>query len=177
MASSGSLCYYLFMAILGLPLVDGDGLGRAFPELKHYLPFIHGSRPYPAVMSDEKGNINIVHHVIDPNWLEKLARLVCIGMGCTAALTLKPLTADEVLQKCPLNTISQVWMLGKCVMAARQSKSDPIEAILDNQAGKCLFRGRLIDVNRIVTGGFAKGHVCIEGITVDLSFICLFLHL
>lgn len=37
-------------AELGLPIVDADGMGRAFPELQMFLPFVYGSLPYPAAV-------------------------------------------------------------------------------------------------------------------------------
>ena len=40
---------------LGLPVLDCDGMGRAFPELQMVLPFMLGERPTPAVLVDEKG--------------------------------------------------------------------------------------------------------------------------
>lgn len=39
---------------LGLPVLDADGMGRAFPELQMYLPLIKGHSPTPALVTDEK---------------------------------------------------------------------------------------------------------------------------
>ncbi len=39
---------------LDLPVVDADGMGRAFPELQMYTPAIYGLDPTPAVLVDER---------------------------------------------------------------------------------------------------------------------------
>ena len=41
-------------ADMGLPIIDGDGMGRAFPELQMYIPSIEGHITTPAVLTDEK---------------------------------------------------------------------------------------------------------------------------
>ena len=40
----------LLGASLGLPVVDCDGMGRAFPELDMYIPHIHGLPSCPSVI-------------------------------------------------------------------------------------------------------------------------------
>jgi len=46
-------------AALGLPLVDADGMGRAFPELQMVLPTLAGIEATPMSIVDEKGNRGI----------------------------------------------------------------------------------------------------------------------
>ena len=42
----------------GLPALDVDGMGRAFPELQMFSPFIYGLKAYPsAVAGDKKESI------------------------------------------------------------------------------------------------------------------------
>jgi DUF917 family protein len=43
-------------ARLGLPIVDADGMGRAFPEVSQVTMHLAGISPSPAVMTDERGN-------------------------------------------------------------------------------------------------------------------------
>src|SRR2546422_4362860 len=43
-------------ARLGIPVVDCDGMGRAFPELQLVTFTLHGVAATPMTMSDEKGN-------------------------------------------------------------------------------------------------------------------------
>lgn len=68
-------------AALGLPIVDADGVGRAFPELQMTLPFVYGSPPYPAALSDDKGNAVAVTFADSPKRLEDFFRAKTVGMG------------------------------------------------------------------------------------------------
>ena len=65
----------------GLPIVDADGVGRAFPELQMLLPFVYGSPPYPAAIGDEKGNVVAVTFANSPKSLEDFFREKTIEMG------------------------------------------------------------------------------------------------
>jgi len=68
-------------AALGLPIVDADGVGRAFPELQMTLPFVYGSPPYPAALSDDKGNAVALTFADSPKRLEDFFRAKTVGMG------------------------------------------------------------------------------------------------
>ena len=68
-------------AEMGIPIVDADGMGRAFPELQMFLPFVYGSPPYPAAIGDEKGNAVVVTYAESPKHLEDFFREKTIEMG------------------------------------------------------------------------------------------------
>lgn len=61
----------------GLPIVDADFMGRAFPELQMMTPAIYGMPSVPAALADEKGNVVIVTQTGGGDWLERLLRPVC----------------------------------------------------------------------------------------------------
>ena len=49
-------------AALGLPLVDGDGMGRAFPELQMVLPTLAGVAATPHGLRRRQGQHRRAHH-------------------------------------------------------------------------------------------------------------------
>ncbi len=59
----------------GLPVVDGDGMGRAFPELQMDTFMIYGIEPTPAVISDPRGHVAIFDKLDDPTTLERYAQI------------------------------------------------------------------------------------------------------
>ena len=61
-------------AALGLPLLDADGMGRAFPELQMVLPTLYGITASPFAFGDEKGNIGVLQ-TADKSWTERIARV------------------------------------------------------------------------------------------------------
>ena len=50
-------------ASAGLPIIDGDGMGRAFPELQMVSMTMHQIAACPMVMADEKGNSLVLNTV------------------------------------------------------------------------------------------------------------------
>lgn len=68
-------------AASNLPVMDVDGMGRAFPELQMFVPFIYGSRHYPAALADNKGQVLTCTHVGTSLELEKFFRVETVRMG------------------------------------------------------------------------------------------------
>ena len=75
----------------GLPVVDGDGMGRAFPEVQMSTFFIYGIDPAPGAIADDKGNVVVFRTVVDMYWLERFARHVAIDMGAGAGFATAPM--------------------------------------------------------------------------------------
>ena len=150
-------------ALAGLPVVDVDGMGRAFPELQMSTFFIHGLNPSGGALADDKGNSVVLTNMISPHWLERVARSITVSMGCSAAFALPPMRGDFLKKAGIRNTISQAWRLGEAVLAARKAKRDPIETIVSRENGRLLFRGKVVDARRWTTGGFARGELSIDG--------------
>ena len=71
---------FVVAAATGLPLVDGDGMGRAYPELQMVTFTMHGVSATPMVLVDDKGN-SIVLETVSNAWTERLARAATVEMG------------------------------------------------------------------------------------------------
>src|SRR5271170_4883877 len=56
-AGANGLLPVLWAARLGLPLLDADGTGRAFPQLHQHTMGLGGIAPGPVVLTDGRGNI------------------------------------------------------------------------------------------------------------------------
>ena len=67
---------------LDLPVIDGDCMGRAFPELQHNTATIYGHPPYPACLSYYNQRRAVILHCDSPKGLESHFRSACIDMGC-----------------------------------------------------------------------------------------------
>lgn len=50
-------------AASGLPMIDGDGMGRACPELQMVTFTLHGVSATPMVLCDDKGNSLVLETV------------------------------------------------------------------------------------------------------------------
>ena len=151
-------------AIRGLPVVDADGMGRAFPELHLKTFFVYGVPWYPLSLSDEKGNTVIIPEAISARWTERIARAVTVQMGCIACYALAPMSADQVRSTAVLHTLSLARRVGDAVKEAQAHREDPIAAILETCPGKTLFAGKVTDLDRRTAAGFARGTVAIQGL-------------
>jgi len=161
---SNSIQPLVASALTGKPVLDGDGMGRAFPELQMSTHFFDGAPCVPAALVDEKNNRVVFSHITDPHTLEKFARDLCIRMGCRASLAMPVLTGAQAKRSSVRNTLSLAKRLGDAVRAARASKEPMTDAVLAVTGGSELFTGKLIDVRRRTETGFARGEVAVEGL-------------
>jgi DUF917 family protein len=147
---------------LGLPLIDGDGMGRAFPELQMVLPTLYGVEATPMSIVDEKGNRG-VFDTTDNRWAERLARTVTVEMGCSAIVSLYAMTGAQTKASFVPDTLSTCLSIGRAIEAARTAHEDPVAAVCARLGAVRQFTGKVVDVLRRTTTGFARGEARLEG--------------
>jgi DUF917 family protein len=153
----------LTAAQAGLPVVDGDGMGRAFPEMQMCTWSIYGHREAPGTMADEKGNIVVIRETPNDVWLERIARSVVVAMGAAAGLATQPMKGDFVKRAAVPNTITQALNLGRAVLNAHATNADPVQTVINQERGKLLMTAKITDLQRHLKGGFAVGHINLNG--------------
>jgi DUF917 family protein len=153
-------------AHMGIPLVDADGMGRAFPEIQMVTPTLYGVSATPMALADEKGNAAIIE-TIDNRWTERLARSLTIDMGCTAMIALYGMDGAMLKEAMVPGTIGVAEELGRLVRETRTAHGDPIGAVLDRLGGFQVFTGKIADVARRTETGFARGEARIDGAGED----------
>ena len=150
-------------ARLGVPMVDCDGMGRAFPELQMVTHTIYGISGTPFAMSDERGN-TVLMETINNTWLETFARSVTVNMGAMAMIALYAATAKQLKEAAIPGTITLAEEIGKVIRRARVEEDNPVETIREAVGGFLVFKGKVGDVERRTEAGFAKGDAFIDGI-------------
>lgn len=152
-----------------IPLVDADGMGRAFPELHHETFNVYVVSGTPAALSDEHGDTALIETDTNER-LEWLARGLTIRMGGIAYVTDYPMSGREVNDTAIPGTMTLAHDIGKAVATA---SGDPIHAIQAATAesiygdARSLFEGKIVDVHRRTEGGFVVGSVEIDGLADD----------
>jgi DUF917 family protein len=154
-------------AHLGLPVVDADLMGRAYPEAQMTSAAVGDLQPYPCALYDPRGLESIVTQVPSWKWMERVSRKICVEMGSIASTCKAPRTGREVKDWGIHFSVSKAIGIGSRVREATRRHDDPIAAILDEAQGKQLFRGKVVDVARRATEGFLRGHCMIEGLDED----------
>ncbi|MCC6223355.1 MAG: DUF917 domain-containing protein [Thermoleophilia bacterium] len=161
-----SLIPFVVAARTGLPLVDADLMGRAFPEIQMVIPTLYGIPASPFVLADEKGN-TVTLETVDNHWTERFARSVTIDMGCAAMVSLYPLTGRQLREATVWGTLGLCEELGRLVRETRAAHGDPVAAIVERLAAYRIFTGKITDVARRTEGGFARAEARIEGADDD----------
>jgi uncharacterized protein len=150
--------------LAGLPVVDGDGMGRAFPEVQMTTFFIYGAKPAPAAIADDKGNVVVFKDMVDMFWLERFARDVSVGMGAGAGFAVAPMRGDFIRKTAVPGTVSQAISIGNTVLNARAKHQNVVERIVEETGAKLFFTGKIADIERNLVGGFARGKAKISGV-------------
>jgi DUF917 family protein len=149
-------------AVTGLPLVDCDSMGRAFPELQMCTPTLAGIPVAPVALADEKGNA-VVIDAIDNRSAERLARAVTIEMGAVSYIALATQTGAQVRATMIPDTLALARRIGDALRSAHVTSGDPAGAVADAGGGHRLFGGKVANVSRRTVSGFARGSLRIEG--------------
>jgi len=147
---------------LGIPIVDADMMGRAFPELQMCTPTLAGINATPMAVADEKGN-SVIINTVENRWTETFARTLTVDMGCSAMIALYAMTGKQVKESCVLGTISYAERIGQAIRRARANHLDPVETVRAATGGYILWQGKVGDVARRTETGFARGDARIDG--------------
>jgi DUF917 family protein len=157
----------LAAALMDKPVVDGDGMGRAFPAVFHTSFAVGGLSCAPFSLWDIRGNGMVITEAEDWVWVERISRRVCMELGSRAFTCKAPRTGREIKDWGVLGSFSQAVRIGRTVRQAQHAHADPIAAVLEQEGGKRLFEGKVLDVERRMTGSYLRGHACFEGLGPD----------
>ncbi|MCY3780481.1 MAG: DUF917 domain-containing protein [Chloroflexi bacterium] len=149
-------------ARLGIPVVDCDGMGRAFPEIQMTVLTAHGISASPFVMSDERGNTLLIN-AISNRWVETFSRSCVMHMGATCAIALYSARVAQLKHAAIEGTITLAEEIGVTLRQARLHERNPVDALCRFVGGFLLFHGKITDVDRRVAAGFARGDARMEG--------------
>lgn len=151
-------------ARLGLPLVDADGMGRAFPELQMVTFTMGGVSATPMALTDEKGN-SVIFKTISNKWAEELARSVTLSCGGSASVSLFCMDGATLKKYGVKDIVTRSEQLGSAIRRVKDSPNlSPEENFLQITGGYRLFKGKISDVRRETRGAFNFGKVMLSGI-------------
>ena len=162
-------------AQLGIPLVDADGMGRAFPELQMVTYHLDNIPASPMVIVDEKGN-SVILQTITNNWAEELARVCTVSMGASVMISIYSMLGRQVKESAITGIMTFSQEIGRLISEARARNANPLQELLELTRGYELFKGKITDVSRDLKGGFNRGLCRIDGIeeyngrSMDVSF-------
>ncbi|QWW71403.1 DUF917 domain-containing protein [Rhizobium sp. WYJ-E13] len=161
---------------LGLPVVDADTMGRAFPEAQMASFAIRGLSVAPFAIADIRNNAVLIPVAESAERVERIGRKAVIELGSIAGTCAAPRSGREIKDHAILNSVGRALTIGNAVLEARKSGSDPVTAVLAVEKGALLFAGKIQDVARRTTDGFVRGRATVlgkgafEGRTLEIDF-------
>jgi len=150
----------------GIPFVDGDGVGRAIPQLEMTMFSVHNLPVAPVTLADPYGN-SAVLYPINPTMAEKMARGITVEFGMKAGLACHPMTGWQMKKAVIPKTYSMAEKVGRAIREANEKGKDPVSAVVQVTGGWELARGKVKKKEVKTRGGFDYGKVYVGEIRVD----------
>jgi DUF917 family protein len=151
----------------GLPVVDADGMGRAFPQLEMETFNVYGVPAAPLAMADERGNCVLIETESAAR-AEFIARGVTIRMGGQAHLVNYAMDGVTARRVSVPGTLSLARGIGRTIRDARAAHGDPLPALITflsathYEVARLLCSGKIVDVSRREQNGWSVGTVLID---------------
>jgi DUF917 family protein len=132
-------------AKLGLPMIDGDLMGRAGPELHQSTLHIFSFSMAPGAVASETGNEFLVESYSGIDDYEAIARYASVISGGHVGVVDSPLEIPQANQCVIKGTISKCIEIGKTRREAIEGKNrDPVEEVLGKlENGRKIFEGTI----------------------------------
>lgn len=132
-------------AELGIPTVDGDYAGgRSIPELSQIAPEVLGKSLFPVTMVDRWGNITIVKSGANAQMADRIGRMLAAAAYGGVAFACLLLQAKDAQALMHHGSMTQALEIGRILRRARESGSDPADAVVRQHDGWVLFRGEVV---------------------------------
>lgn len=171
---ANSLIPVLTAAIRGVPVIDGDGMGRAFPEAQMTTFSIGGIASTPSVAVDYAGN-SAVFLEKTPREFERAIRRFALERGGVVVATEHPMSGAELKQNIVPGTMTFAIELGRVLRDSCSSAEHVVARLRALFARsmygefRCLHSGKVVDSSRRTVGGYDTGSVAIRAFDGDGS--------
>lgn len=147
----------------GIPIVDADGMGRAFPHIEMTTFSVYGCTACPAIITDELENYGMFEIPTDRT-AEDVFRAFATSLGAMVVGAVYPMSGADVKKFAVHDTITQTIQIGRCIRQVRECGDEPIESILaflddpkNDRHARVLFDGKIADVSHETRDGWHWG--------------------
>ncbi|MGB5581520.1 MAG: DUF917 domain-containing protein, partial [Woeseia sp.] len=158
----------------GVPVVNGDGMGRALPEAQMMTYPIAGVAPTPAIGLDYNGNI-VTFDTESTVIYERHVRAMSQAMGGMILTAEHPMTGRQVKESIVPDTISFSIEIGRILRENRGNAQRIYKPLRDAFAQSIygnlfhLYTGKVVDYASSLIGGFDIGEAVIEPFDGDAA--------
>ena len=163
---ANSLIPIVAAASAGIPIIDGDGMGRALPEAQMMTYPITGVSPTPAVATDYRGEVREFHDM-DIFEFEREIRTFAMDAGGMVMSAEHAMSGKQLKNAIVPGTVSFSIELGK-LLRRNRGNAHQIFAPLSNLFAESiygdirhLYTGKVVDYTSKIIGGFDIGEATI----------------
>lgn len=150
-------------ARMGIPVINGDALGRSAPETQMTSFIGHGVSLYPMPLVDSQGNTIVVKRANSSTYADEMGRVVVTRGGGFGGNSHYPMTGKQLKESCVSGCITDAIRIGKAIISARKAGNDPVDAFMDVTGGMKLYKGKVEEVIGEDKGGFYLTRIKVEG--------------
>lgn len=162
-----SLIPIMAAASRGLPVIDGDGMGRALPEAQMMTYAIRNIPSTPAVACDYANNIT-TFTTKGTEVYERHIRALAMSAGGMITTVEHPMSGADLKSAVIPGTLSFAMELGALLREKRGLATELLRPLQDLFAGsiygecRLIHSGKVIDKSTQIVGGFDIGKAVIE---------------
>ena len=164
-----SLLPIMAAARLKLPLVNADGMGRAFPAIQMTTYNVYGVPCTPLVITDDHLT-SVIVDTGDAKAAEDIVRIASVHLGCSVILSSYPMTGLDLKRTAVKGTLTLAMQIGQVIEKAAKT-GEPVEALVSYlrttphyNHSKVLFDGKVQDIRREIKAGFSVGCCTLSGL-------------
>jgi len=151
-----------------IPLIDGDGAGRAIPELQLVSFDIYGIPISPMAITNWEGNGGILF-VKDAEWAEKICRQIVVAFQGNAGIALYPMRGSDLKRSVIPNTVTLSQKVGAILRRVREENADIADLLSKELNAYILGVGKVREKTLETRSGFDFGKVVVETKEGDLE--------
>ncbi|KAL4978848.1 hypothetical protein BDW66DRAFT_148703 [Aspergillus desertorum] len=157
-------------ARFGVPCVDADYMGRAYPTTWQVTANVYGTERgealVPMTIASGDGSVITMTASRTDKLVDRILRASCVEMGCRAGSAGPPKTSKIVREQAITNTVSLAWWIGRAI-ALERTISDRAKRIIDEVGGPesaaILGEGKITSVERVLKTGHTYGVLEVDG--------------
>jgi DUF917 family protein len=154
-------------ALLDLPVVDADPVGRAVPEIDHSLFKVSGLPIAPQAVTNEVGDTLIITRVAGDARSEVLVRALAVASRNLVWVADHALAWRVIRPVAISGAISLALRAGEALRLARANAGDAAAALAAASGGRVVFRGRVASFTWEERDGFTWGELELAGEAAD----------
>jgi uncharacterized protein len=126
---------------LGIPVVDGDYGGRAYPEEMQCTLFLNDIPPYPLSIVDWWGDVLILKEAASSAMMERIGKMVSIAAHGGAFIAASMMDGKTMKDTVIPGTLTKSLEVGRAIRLATENGENPVQAAMQASDGWFLFEG------------------------------------